>query len=206
MSDLHAVDPELSIRTAYAHEDFTTAARLAFALYGREILTFLRARLRGEDHADEAFAMFAEDLWSGIQRFEWRCTLRCWAYVLARNAANRYTNAPHRQRVRNLPLSQHASALVREESARARTEPHRDTSVKHRMRALREQLVGDDQTLLMLHIDRGLTFRELALVLHNGEAPLAGEAHARETARLRKRFERVKTELRRLARKEGLLR
>jgi RNA polymerase sigma-70 factor (ECF subfamily) len=73
------------------------------------------------------------------------------------------------------------------------------------MRALRERLDPEDQTLLILHVDRALTWPEIALVLHDEAAPLEGAEHGRAAARLRKRFERVKAEFRRLAREEGLL-
>jgi RNA polymerase sigma-70 factor, ECF subfamily len=51
-----------------------------------------------------------------------------------------------------------------------------------------------------------LPWNEIALVLHEGDSvPLAGEVLARESARLRKRFERVKAELKALAVAEGLI-
>ena len=205
MSEPHVIESEHDIRRAFDTGDLQAAARLTFERYGREVSSFLRARLRGEDHGQEAFAMFAEDLWSGIANFGWRCSMRCWVYVLARNAANRYAKSPERRRDRNLPLSQHPSLLARQETLRSPTEPHRDTTVKQRMRALRERLDPDDQTLLILHVDRALTWPEIALVLHDDASPLEGADHSRAAARLRKRFERVKAEFRRLAREEGLL-
>jgi len=206
MAELHAVDPEHDIRSAFDGGDLQTAARLTFERYGREILSFVCARLRSDDHGQEAFAMFAEDLWSGLPGFGWRCSMRCWVYVLARNASKRYASSPARQRERNLPLSQHESLLAQRETVRSPTEPHRDTSVKARMRALREHLSPEDQTLLILHVDRRLTWPEIALVLHDADDVLATAEQAREAARLRKRFERLKLELRRLAIEEGLLR
>jgi hypothetical protein len=53
-----------------------------------------------------------------------------------------------------------------------------------------------------LHVDRDLTFAELAVVL-TGE-PLEGVLLEREVARLRKRFERVKRQLRKWASEDGL--
>jgi RNA polymerase sigma-70 factor, ECF subfamily len=59
----------------------------------------------------------------------------------------------------------------------------------------------------VLRIDRGLSWSDLARVLHEGEedAALDDEALAREAARLRKRFQLVKDKLREMAKKEGLL-
>jgi DNA-directed RNA polymerase specialized sigma24 family protein len=89
--------------------------------------------------------------------------------------------------------------------ARSATEAHRRTAVKDRIRALREQLPDDDQTLLILHVDRALPWREIAMVMAEEGEPLEGEALDRESARLRKQFERVKRQLKELAIKEGLL-
>jgi RNA polymerase sigma-70 factor (ECF subfamily) len=91
------------------------------------------------------------------------------------------------------------------ERARSVTALHLRTDVKTRVRRLREQLDIEDQTLLMLHVDRGLPWRELVLVMHDDSAALEDAELDREAARLRKRFERVKAELKRLAIREGLI-
>lgn len=206
MSKLQLVDLDQDIRRAFDAGDWESAARLAFERYGREISSFLRARLRSDEHGQEVFAMFAEDLWTGFAGFHWRCSVRCFLYVLARNASNRYMRAPERKPQRNEPLSQHASQLAISEALRQPTEPHRDTSVKDKIRALREQLSDEDRTLLFLRVDRGLAWSEIAIVLHDGERALDPDEQTREAARLRKRFERLKLELRRLARAAGLIR
>ena len=41
-------------------------------------------------------------------------------------------------------------------TARSRTNMHKRTEMKQRVRALREQLPIEGQTLLILHVDRGL--------------------------------------------------
>jgi RNA polymerase sigma-70 factor (ECF subfamily) len=78
--------------------------------------------------------------------------------------------------------------------------------VKNRIAELRDSLEEEDRALLLLRVDRGLSWTDLVHVLHEGsEAPLEGEAIKREAARLRKRFQIVKDRLREMARKEGLL-
>jgi RNA polymerase sigma-70 factor (ECF subfamily) len=66
------------------------------------------------------------------------------------------------------------------------------------LRRLRETLDPDDQTLLSLRLDRELEWEELAVVLSGEGTPVTAVA-------LRKRFERLKDRLGRLAREEGLL-
>ena len=73
------------------------------------------------------------------------------------------------------------------------------------MRLLRDHLPTDDQTLLILRVDRDLSWNEVALVMtYDGEAP-TDDRVKRESARLRKRFELVKDRLRTLAEEEGRL-
>jgi RNA polymerase sigma-70 factor (ECF subfamily) len=78
------------------------------------------------------------------------------------------------------------------------------------MRALREKLEPDDQMLLILRVDRQMEWRDLALVMSEEADPSAArpddDVLDREAARLRKRFERAKSELKRLAKESGLLR
>jgi len=195
---------EAPIRAASARADHTEAAHLTFALYGREILSFVSARLGCAEAGQEAFSMFAEDLWRGMASFAHRSSVRCWVHILARNATSRYARAPQRRRDRNQPLSEHPSALAVLDAPRSETRPHQRSEVKQRVRALRQRLSPSDQLLLSLHIERGLPFRELAQVVH-ADLGESEEAIAREAARLRKRFERVKRELRRMATAEGLL-
>jgi RNA polymerase sigma-70 factor (ECF subfamily) len=196
---------EQAVRAAFDANDLELAASRAIEGYGPELLSFLQARLRTQSDAEEAFSMFAEDLWKGLSGFEFRCSVRGYLYTLARNAANRWATSPQNRRERNLSMSGQASVANLIARTRTATELHRRTDVKDRVRALRDALPEQDQLLLLLHVDRGLPWREIALVMHEGEAPLDEEGVTRESARLRKRFERVKAELRELAVKAGLL-
>jgi RNA polymerase sigma-70 factor (ECF subfamily) len=204
MSEPHA-DAEQAIREAFDAHDFQMAATRALCAYGREILSFLMARLRTASDGEEAFSMFAEDFWKGLPSFGFRCSARGWMYTLARNAANRQATAPQHRHARNLTLASNESLSALVDRVRSQTQIHKRTDVKDKVRALRDRLEPDDQMLLILYVDRGLPWRELAMVMHESGEQLAGEALEREAARLRKRFERVKAELKALAAKEGLL-
>lgn len=196
---------ESAIREACEARDFGLATTRAFETYGSEILSFLIARLRSQGDGEEAFSMFAEDLCQALPAFEFRCSVRGYLYTLARNAGNRYASAPHNRRERNLPVSAHASLSAVVERARSVTAPHKRTEVRDKVRALRERLSEEDQTLVILHIDRALPWNDIAVVMHESGTALTAEALARESARLRKRFERVKAELKSMAIEEGLL-
>jgi RNA polymerase sigma-70 factor (ECF subfamily) len=206
MSDDVEASAEEAIRIACEAQDFQSAASLALDAYGREIMSFLIARMRAVTDAEEIFSMFAEDLWKGLPAFGFRCSARGWLYALARNAANRYATSPQLRAARNVPLSRDGgvvSGLI--EQARSATQLHQRTDVKDKIRSLRRRLAPDDQTLLMLFVDRNLPWREIAMVMHEQGEQLDAGALDREAARLRKRFERVKAELKALAIAEGLL-
>jgi RNA polymerase sigma-70 factor (ECF subfamily) len=129
-----------------------------------------------------------------------RCSMRTWLYVLARHAAGRFRRSPWQRAART--GEQHLDAAIAE--ARTRTQPWLRAEVKDRWRELRESLDDDDRTLLVLRLDRGLSWGEVALVTLGTDEPDPA-ALARETARLRKRFQMLKKDLRRRARDAGLL-
>jgi len=198
-------DPEVAIRRAFDAGEFEEAATLTLHAYGREISGFIVSRLRGRvADTREVFSMFTEDLWTGLPEFGWRCALRTWCYALARNAAVRYTVAQGRRAARHRDLETSQLWALADEQVRTETSAYQKTAVKDRFRELRDQLDIDDQMLLVLRVDKGLSWRDLAIAL-NGDANLSQDELARESARLRKAFERVKGQLRRLAEQEGLL-
>jgi hypothetical protein len=103
-----------------------------------------------------------------------------------------------------LPGENALSELVKQ--LRSTTHAYQRTDVKDAFRLLREKLPVEDQTLLILHVDKKLPWREIAIVL-NDEASLPDDPTLeREAARLRKRFERVKADLKAIAIQAGLLR
>jgi RNA polymerase sigma-70 factor (ECF subfamily) len=77
---------------------------------------------------------------------------------------------------------------------RSGTHTFQRTEVKERVRRLREALPTADRMLLILRVDREMSWRDLARVVL-GEGPSAVELE-REAVRLRKRFQLVKERLR----------
>jgi RNA polymerase sigma-70 factor, ECF subfamily len=65
--------------------------------------------------------------------------------------------------------------------------------MKSEVQKLREQLTADEQTLLILRIDRALPWDDVAEIMDV------------DAASVRKRFERVKDKLRDLAKAQGLI-
>ena len=194
------------IRLAHDAQDFDEAITILLRGYGPEILGFLVARLRDENAGSEAFSIFCEDLLRGLPKFAWRASARAWAYAIARNAANRWATAPHRRAERNVALSQAGALGDVAEKVRTTTLLHLRSEVKDRFTQLREQLSQEDQTVLILRVDKKMSWSDLASVLLYADDAVEDEAALkREAARVRKRFQLIKEKLRKLAQAEGLL-
>jgi RNA polymerase sigma-70 factor, ECF subfamily len=91
------------------------------------------------------------------------------------------------------------------EKVRSRTAPHLRTEVKDALSQIRESLDPDDRALLVLRIDRDMDWSDVARVIYPEEADRSSKDLARLSARLRKRFQLVKEEVREKARAAGLL-
>jgi RNA polymerase sigma-70 factor (ECF subfamily) len=194
---------EADIREAVERSDYKSAATLALDAYGLEVQRFLRARLRSGTQADDAYLAFSEDLWVGLPAFRWESSLRIWLFTLARNAGMRVGKRVRKevalQTERGLPPDAIAGR------ARTATVRYLRTSIKDRMRELRERLDDDEQTLLILRVDRRLEWRELAMVMNEVTADASEEDLTRASARMRTRFQAAKRRLRALAQAAGLL-
>ncbi|WP_426755699.1 RNA polymerase sigma factor [Myxococcus sp. Y35] len=179
------------------------AAETSIRGYGPEVFGALMATLRNEAAAEEVFSVWSERLWRGLAGFTWGCTLRTWAYILARNACTDFRrHEHHRARLdQPLPDSEVISGIAHQ--VRSETQPYLRTDAKDRLSALRERLPPEDRELLVLRLDRQLEWKELALVML-GREDVARDALTRESQRLRKRFQLLKDELVELGRREGL--
>ena len=95
---------------------------------------------------------------------------------------------------------------ISEVAAKVRTEtlPHLRTEVKDRFAELRRSLDPDDQALLILRVNRGLSWNEIAVVL-DGASPNDEPAIQRGAARFRQRFQGLKKRLHERAERDGLL-
>lgn len=186
---------EEQVRALLARGQDRDAASVAIRALGPQVLSYLSATLRSDSDAHDVFSQFAEDLWKGLPGFRGDCSLRGWAYRLAWHASARFLRDPYRQRGRRLETSE-ASRIAQEvRSTLGLDEAWRS----ERVALLRDALEPEERTLLILRIDRGLSWHEVALVLaEDGGAPPSEVA-------LRKRFERLKGKLGKAAKDYGLL-
>lgn len=184
---------ESEVRALCEAGDHARAATVLLRGYGPELYGFLAALHRGD--GDDVFGELSMDLWRGLPAFRWDSSLRTWAYTLARNASHR-SRRKHR---REVPIDDHVAELAAE--VRTRTKSFLRTEVKSKFAALRATLPVEDQELLILRVDRGLSWNELAIALND----VAPDDVAREATRLRQRFSVLKKRLLELGRREGLI-
>jgi RNA polymerase sigma-70 factor (ECF subfamily) len=184
------------IRAAWAAQDWPRAATAAIEGYGPEILRYLMSLIRDEAAAGDAFSQFCENVWVGLPGFRGESTFRVWAYVLARHAWFRLLRDPHRKRERRLAISDVPSVELVANNVRTRTVEYLRTETKHKVDALRAKLEPDDQALLILRVNRKLEWNDIARALADPDDALDDKELAKRAAALRKRFQRIKDELR----------
>lgn len=197
---------ESDLRRLCDSADYDGAASAALRGYGPEIFGFLVTLHRHESEASDVFSSFSENLWRGLSRFGWQCTLRAWAYTLARNASHRYRRDAERHVHGRVPLTGSLADEGLVQKVRTETLEYLKTEQKDRFAALRESLPAEDQMLLILRVDRRLAWDELARVtLGESESEPTEEDLKKESARLRKRFQAVKEKLLELGKRAGLV-
>jgi len=196
---------ERQIRGRLEGGDVAGAATLAIRGYGAEIYGFLVTFHRDEEDATEVFSIFSERLWRDLAGFRGECSVRTWAYVLARHSSLNYRRDRRRRekRERALPEGSQLSAIV--EQVRSETASYLRSERRARFTALRESLPPEDQMLLVLRVDRGLAWNDLARVLRDDAGPLGEDQLKREAARMRKRFQLLKERLLELGRRAGVV-
>jgi RNA polymerase sigma-70 factor (ECF subfamily) len=187
---------ERAIHAAWQARAWDVAVAALITGYGPEILRYLIGLARDGDAADEAFSQFCENVCIGLPKFRGEATFRVWSYSVAHFAWTRYLRGARRRRARQVPLSEVPSVELAARAVRTRTAEYLRTDVRAHVDALRERLDPDDHALLILRVNRGLGWNEIARALAPPDEPLPEPAIARRAAALRKRFQRIKDELR----------
>jgi len=174
--------------------DVRGAATEVIRAHGPAVIRYLRALLRDEGAASDAFSLFAEWAWEGIGRFQRESSVRTWALGVAWNAARRVRDEAWQKRRKRLNTSE-ASKLADQIRTSSPLEFQRQAD---RLQELRRELSPIEQNLLVLRVDQQLSWEEIATLFSAAGEPVSA-------AVLRKRFERLKARIGALARKRGLV-
>lgn len=191
------VDPnegpdESELREAWDAKAFDRAATMALDRYGSELLGYLHAMARPPLEPDELFSELCERLWKNLPNFQWKSSLRTWSYVIARNLLRSGIRTARGPRGR-IDAFQSSDVSKVADRVRSSTPPHVRTRAKDRLQQIREALEPDEQSLLILRVDRNMSWGSIAEVLAD---PDDERSTAQRSAALRKRFERLKERLR----------
>src|SRR3954471_9065968 len=79
---------ERRARAAFDAGDHARAVTLCIEGYGEELFGYLVSRMGSHADAADVFSDTTERVWRTLSSFEWRCSLRSWLYLIARNQAN----------------------------------------------------------------------------------------------------------------------
>jgi RNA polymerase sigma-70 factor (ECF subfamily) len=187
-------DVDVRVRHLVAEGRVEAASEVVLRELGPDVLRYVRSTIRDEELAADAFSEFAENLWRGLPGFRGEASLRTWAFRVAWNAMLRVKNDTWQRRRVGLSRGP-ASALADE--LRTHTPVVLDRQVRV-LDSLRSRLSLEEQGLLALRVDQGLSWAEVAEVVASEGEPVRVQA-------LEKRFQRLKERIAEMARAEGLV-
>lgn len=185
---------ESQLRELLAKSEIDRATEIAIRSYGPELVGWLRSILPTDDDAQDAFSRTSEEVWKSLAKFDGRCSVRTWCYTIARRAAVKIRSQPRHARevlVSTVPSVLGAVTHILDTTKMAQA---RAVDVYAQIRA---ELSDEEQALLVLRVDRDLSWKEIAQVL--AEEAETDDDIQRRAAQLRKQFERVKARLKELA-------
>jgi len=152
-----------------------------------ELRSFLLRLLGDFALASEALSATCERLWRGLATFRWECSLRSWSYGIARREASRCRARRARAAIQLTTLS----AADDVPADRTPSSSTLSTTRRDLLEDLRASLSDEDRDLLVMRVERGLAWKEIALAFLEEDTHDA-EAIAREAARLRQRFRAIR--------------
>ena len=165
-------EPTERVKNLLAEAQIEGAAQTALDAYGAEIFGFLIGVLQDFASARKVYAVVSQRAAGEIATFAWHTSLRVWLYGLARAALS-----DRRERARAI-APPHAETLA--------TVSRRPIGVTRAIAALRRELTEEERELLILRIDRGLDWTQLATTTLREGAP--ADEISRETRDLQARM------------------
>lgn len=195
-------DVERTIRRLCDEGRDAEAVTLALRTYGAELRALLATLLEDEEEVREAYAVFGEQLWISHGRFQWRSSYRSWAYVIAKRVALRTWQRRRvaRRRTANGGVEPDELAYRPDTEPPSLAQGPRGRAVVARC----EALSAEERQIVRLRLEYGLSWRNIALTMMPPEEATSDAAVARGAARYRKRFERIRAQLRAVMVSRGL--
>ncbi|HMI87915.1 MAG TPA: sigma-70 family RNA polymerase sigma factor [Polyangiaceae bacterium] len=187
-SDFAAFDAEVQGLVVAGRQ--RQAADMLLTRLSAELRPFLHRLLGDVVLADEAHSAACEKLWRGLAAFRWECSLRSWSYIVARREASRCRARHPKAGVSQTTLSKADELPTHVSSQGGSVNAERGDQLEN----LRTSLSDEDRDLLVLRVERGLAWNEIAAAFLE-EQDTAPEAIEREAARLRQRFRSIRVKV-----------
>lgn len=181
------------VRQALAAGDEVRATVRLLDAYGAEVFGFLAGVLDDVGEARAVYAAIGERARERLVTFGWPCGLRTWLYAIAHRVIGEVRQS-------SASPGEPVSAELPE---RGTTRPPPPRSRSAALAHLRSSLPLHDREMLVLHVDRRMTWDELALVFLGEDA--SAKDHALEILRLQARYRLLKDWLAREAAVRGIL-
>ena len=197
------------VRRLVAEGRSADAATAALRALGPQVLGYLSGVMGSEADADDVFASTSERVWRSLPKFEWRCSLRTWFYMVAHREIARFRQRAKRHIDGRVGISELRSVLG---AVRSSVSSAQGSERQQKLAKLRAELPEQDRALLVLRVDRDMAWEEIALVVaegaegdeREGAEGWSDEDTKREAARLRKRFQVLRERLATRVREEKL--
>lgn len=156
--------------------------------FGDELRRFIRANLDDSALAAETFARWSESVWRSLASFRGASSLRTWCYTIARRELAQSYKQRGREQRRALGLSAADDIPI---AIRTETQQFLRTDVRSKLHERCRELPEEDRELLALRVEQRMSWLDIVAILE----PEAEDAR-RVAARIRKRYERIKDQLR----------
>jgi RNA polymerase sigma-70 factor, ECF subfamily len=186
-------ETENRIRALVMAGDVGAAVTGVLRLYGAEVYGFISALIEVPAFARDVYVAVGEVVWVRLPTFAWRCDLRTWIYGITRRAMAAF-------RAENGSPS---NVLFTEPPRAPSGGPFREKAFRGVVAVLRRKLAPEDRELLILRVDRRLSWRSLAITSLGDKAEDAELAHEEE--RLRASLDSMKEKLAQIAKEHGIL-
>jgi len=196
------VDLDDCVRTLIMAGDSAAAVTEVMRRLAPEIRGYL-ARVLGNDvDVDDVLSATTERLWESLTRFEWRCSVRTWAYVIAHHEMYRFRRDGRKHLAGRVPMSELTDLVANGHTA---TGSALASGRRRELTRLRDELSPEDRELLVLRVDRGLAWHDIALAFMASPEGHTDDERRRVAARLRQRFQAIKKRLAARAREVRLI-
>lgn len=177
--------PGNATRVTVKHDSSRTASatQVVLARYGAEVRSFLSSRTTTRVSMEDVFSAFSEDVWKGLGSVRAEGQVRSWLYVVARNALARHLRRKQRWR------SRHVSAELDELQADGRRSIGTRLGDIAQLTPIVADLSEADRRLLEQRLLLALPWNEIARESTDKAGRASDADVARESARLRKRYQ-----------------